>query len=113
MKILILILDGIDTYHNFAQLPHRLLVKFQIILSSMVPNGSNILQIAFTSCSLNKALTKPIFHDGRPLKHNVDTLRSSNPSITGVVIRPKKFQFMGKGQNRNFSYEIVISVKNP
>ena len=28
-------------------------------------------------------------------------------------IRPEKFQFMEKGQNRNFGYKIVISVKNP
>ena len=26
-------------------------------------------------------------------------------------VRPKKFQFMEKGQNRNFDYKIVISVK--
>ena len=31
-----------------------------------------------------------------------------------VVVRPKKFQFLEKWQNRNFGYEIVISVKkNP
>ena len=29
---------------------------------------------------------------------------------TGV--RPEKFQYLEKGQNRNFGYEIVISVKN-
>ena len=28
-------------------------------------------------------------------------------------VRPKKFQFLKKGQNRNFDYKIVISVKNP
>ena len=28
-------------------------------------------------------------------------------------VRPEKFQFLEKGQNRNFGYEIVISVKNP
>ena len=28
-------------------------------------------------------------------------------------IRLEKFQFLEKGQNRNFGYEIVISVKNP
>ena len=27
-------------------------------------------------------------------------------------VRPEKFQFMEKGQNRNFDYKIVISVKN-
>ena len=27
-------------------------------------------------------------------------------------VRPEKFQFLEKGQNRNFAYEIVISVKN-
>ena len=26
--------------------------------------------------------------------------------------RPEKFQFLEKGQNRNFDYKIVISVKN-
>ena len=28
-------------------------------------------------------------------------------------VRPEKFQFREKGQNRNFDYKIVISVKNP
>ena len=28
-------------------------------------------------------------------------------------VRPEKFQFLEKWQNRNFDYEIVISVKNP
>ena len=27
-------------------------------------------------------------------------------------VRPKKFSFLEKGQNRNFDYKIVISVKN-
>ena len=30
-----------------------------------------------------------------------------------AVIRPGKFQFLEKWQSRNFSYKIVISVKNP
>ena len=30
-----------------------------------------------------------------------------------VVVRPEKFQFLKKWQNRNFDYKIVISVKNP
>ena len=29
------------------------------------------------------------------------------------IVRPEKFQFLEKGQNRNFDYKIVISVKNP
>ena len=29
-----------------------------------------------------------------------------------VVVRPEKFPFLEKGQNRNFDYKIVISVKN-
>ena len=28
------------------------------------------------------------------------------------IVRPEKFQFMEKWQNRNFDYKIVISVKN-
>ena len=28
-------------------------------------------------------------------------------------VRPEKFQFLEKWQNRNFNYKIVISVKNP
>ena len=31
----------------------------------------------------------------------------------GMLVRPEKFQFMEKWQNRNFGYKIVISVKNP
>ena len=30
-----------------------------------------------------------------------------------LTVRPEKFQFLEKEQNRNFGYEIVISVKNP
>ena len=30
-----------------------------------------------------------------------------------LIVRPEKFQFLEKGQNRNFGYKIVISVKNP
>ena len=30
-----------------------------------------------------------------------------------LIVRPEKFQFLEKGQNRNFDYEIVILVKNP
>ena len=29
------------------------------------------------------------------------------------IVRPEKFQFLEKWQNRNFDYKIVISVKNP
>ena len=28
-------------------------------------------------------------------------------------VRPEKFQFLEKWQNRNFDYKIVISIKNP
>ena len=28
-------------------------------------------------------------------------------------VRPEKFQFLEKWQNRNFDYEIIISIKNP
>ena len=31
----------------------------------------------------------------------------------GDTVRPEKFQFLEKGQNRNFDYKIVILVKNP
>ena len=32
--------------------------------------------------------------------------------LNRATVRPEKFQFMGKWQNRNFDYKIVISVKN-
>ena len=32
---------------------------------------------------------------------------------TEELVRPEKFQFMEKGQNRNFNYKIVITIKNP
>ena len=32
--------------------------------------------------------------------------------VGSLVVRPEKFQFMEKRQNRNFGYKIVISVKN-
>ena len=30
-----------------------------------------------------------------------------------VCVRLEKFQFLEKGQNRNFDYKIIILVKNP
>ena len=33
--------------------------------------------------------------------------------LSGVYVRPEKFQFLEKRQNHNFGYKIVISVKNP
>ena len=35
------------------------------------------------------------------------------PDLGTGFVRPEKFQFLEKGQNRNFDYKIVISVKNP
>ena len=34
-------------------------------------------------------------------------------SQLGISVRPEKFQFLEKWQNRNFDYKIVILVKNP
>ena len=31
---------------------------------------------------------------------------------TEIIVRPEKFQFLEKWQNRNLGYKIVISVKN-
>ena len=28
-------------------------------------------------------------------------------------VRPEKFLFLEEGQNRNFNYDIVITIKNP
>ena len=46
-----------------------------------------------------------------PIPHN----RGKDPTIPNKfdVVRPEKFQFLEKWQNRNFDYKIVISVKNP
>ena len=49
-----------------------------------------------------------------------DTIHACN-SMQAVIsrksstsfVRPEKFQFMEKWQNRNFDYKIVITVKNP
>ena len=45
-------------------------------------------------------------------------IRTSTPNqplchAVCVAVRPEDFQFLEKGQNSNFGYEIVISVKNP
>ena len=39
--------------------------------------------------------------------------RLIGPKSWDRIVRPEKFQFLEKWQNRNFGYEIVISVKNP
>ena len=44
------------------------------------------------------------------LAYVIDTVKA-RPSAD--IVRPEKFQFMEKGQNQNFNYKIVISVKNP
>ena len=36
--------------------------------------------------------------------------RDEIPFKEGENVRPEKFQFLEKGQNRNFNYKIVISV---
>ena len=33
--------------------------------------------------------------------------------VRSIFVRPEKFQFLEKEQNRIFGYKIVISVKNP
>ena len=38
---------------------------------------------------------------------------SSLKGLETPFIRPEKFQFLEKWQNRNFDYKIIISVKNP
>ena len=40
----------------------------------------------------------------------IATTRSFNLGGEGGAVRPKKFQILEKGQNRNFDYKIVISV---
>ena len=40
-------------------------------------------------------------------------IRDKVSVIINMNVRPEKFQFLEKWQNRNFSYEIVFSVKNP
>ena len=46
---------------------------------------------------------------------DVTFLESENfyPSPVPNSVRPEKFQFLEKWQNRNFGYKIVISIKNP
>ena len=34
-------------------------------------------------------------------------------NILSNAVRPEKFQFLEKWQNRNFDYKIVISIENP
>ena len=43
----------------------------------------------------------------------VTRFREANPTVRSIFVRPEKFQFLEKGQNRNFGYKIAISVKNP
>ena len=40
-------------------------------------------------------------------------LRKNHFKFCMFIVRPEKFQFLEKWQNRNFDYKIVISVKNP
>ena len=47
------------------------------------------------------------FNKGIPLVFSDSLLKHT------CNVRPEKFQFMEKWQNRNFDYKIVISVKNP
>ena len=39
--------------------------------------------------------------------------RENEKKIRRKIVRPEKFQFLEKGQNRNFDYKVVVSVKNP
>ena len=47
-------------------------------------------------------------------KHDLRGSKNNNElEIFINFVRPEKFQFLEKGQNRNFGYKIVISIKNP
>ena len=43
---------------------------------------------------------------------NITFVLKKNDIVGGGNVRPEKFQFLEKWQNRNFGYKIVISVKN-
>ena len=59
--------------------------------------------------------TRALAHIGIHFTHRVFGLLEPQPGATtpALVVRPEKFQFLEKGQNRNFGYKILISVKNP
>ena len=64
-------------------------------------------------------LMKPVFdhHTITNKPHNIQIFPKNWTKPVGHYkapsVRPKKFQFLEKWQNRNFYYKIVISVKNP
>ena len=45
--------------------------------------------------------------------YQLEIIGYSDLNFVGCHVRPEKFQFLEKWQNRNFGYEIVILVKNP
>ena len=57
---------------------------------------------------------------GLPPHRDIDFGIELHPGISPIsmtshrmAVRPEKFQFLEQGQNRNFDYKIVITVKNP
>ena len=46
------------------------------------------------------------------LHYNDQAQRALGILVATPSVRPEKFQFLEKWQNRNFDYKIVISVKN-
>ena len=63
-----------------------------------------------------KFLSQPFFHFSflscHALTPNFIGCPSAYEMHYAISVRPEKFQFLEKGQNRNFDYEIIISVKN-
>ena len=47
------------------------------------------------------------------LSNSISMIVKSLNHLSCGCVRSEKFQFLEKGQNRNFDYKIIISVKNP
>ena len=75
-----------------------------------IPNPLHELDLAYTSGAWIRET--PRGHLTCWAVNPTDTLQCL-PSRVSRNVRPEKFQFLEKRQNRNFGYTIVISVKNP
>ena len=53
--------------------------------------------------------------ESKNTRNEVRTKKLWSSEVGGhtCIVRPEKFPFLEKWQNRNFDYKIVISVKNP
>ena len=82
--------------------------EFKLFLQNI-----NIQKKTWNECTCRSILQNFLLYDSTLLDLGSALSITRYLRIGKTIVRPEKFQFLEKGQNGNFDYKIVISVKNP